>query len=263
MGEWKCYPRETLLPFSVSFLGKKKVKAVLSFTPSNSSSMLKLFLYTSLLLIACTNTNNKDSATSLTTAVAQTFSFKEGDLIFQDLDCGELCDAIEKVTSGINGHSFSHIGIVVKHNGSLAVAEAIGRDVHITALLAFLDRKTGASSNAEYVVGRLKPKYSHLHKKAMAFLTQQIGLPYDDEFIYDNGKYYCSELIYDAYKHANSGQPFFELEPMTFKDSVSKKTLAVWEKYYAKLGRNIPEGEEGCNPAGLSKSEKLDIIKED
>ncbi|MHC4724324.1 MAG: hypothetical protein ACYS9V_08765 [Planctomycetota bacterium] len=40
------------------------------------------------------------------------FEPKEGDLLFQDLDCGPLCDAIEKVTTGYQGSNFSHVGIL-------------------------------------------------------------------------------------------------------------------------------------------------------
>ena len=40
------------------------------------------------------------------------FAFKSGYLLFQDLDCGELCDAIKWVTKGVNGKEFSHLGLV-------------------------------------------------------------------------------------------------------------------------------------------------------
>ena len=56
---------------------------------------------------------------------------REGDLLFQNLNCGALCDAIETVTEGVDGKDFSHCGIVVELNDSLKVIEAIG-DVDTT-----------------------------------------------------------------------------------------------------------------------------------
>lgn len=84
---------------------------------------------------------------------------------------------------------------------------------------------------------------------------------YDDEFIYDNGKYYCSELIYDIFKEANNGVPVFELEPMTFKSIKSKEYFPVWVDYYKKLNFPIPQDSLGINPAGISRFEKMKIVK--
>ena len=44
-------------------------------------------------------------------------SFQVGDIIFQDLDCGPPCDAIEAVTSGYNGAQLSHCGIITEVKG--------------------------------------------------------------------------------------------------------------------------------------------------
>ena len=62
-----------------------------------------------------------------------TFKLKEGDLLFQDSDCGPFCDAIEKVTFGINDSKFSHIGLVIEdQHGELVVLEAISKGVILT-----------------------------------------------------------------------------------------------------------------------------------
>ena len=51
--------------------------------------------------------------------------YQEGDLLFQDCDCGAMCDAIESVTFGRNNARFSHIAIVVKdENEQLQALEA-------------------------------------------------------------------------------------------------------------------------------------------
>lgn len=183
------------------------------------------------------------------------FPLMPGDLIFQDLDCGGMCDAIEEVTQGFDGKRFSHVGLVVTTGDTIQVIEAIGPGVRTVSLEDFLKR-----SAHPVFVGRVQEADSPLVKEAVAFALQQLGKPYDDAFIYGNGKYYCSELIYDAFKYANKERPFFELEPMTFKQPGKTDFYPVWIDYYQKLGVDIPEGAPGCNPGGLSRSSKIKII---
>jgi len=186
---------------------------------------------------------------------SQPAPYRTGDLIFQDLDCGGLCDAIETVTESYKDYRFSHIGMVYINKGDTMVIEAIGKGVRLTPVDSFLNRTT------VNVHGRLKKKYRHLIKEAIDFSLKKLGTAYDDEFLYDNGKYYCSELLYDAFKYANNGQPFFTLEPMTFKQPGTGDFFPVWKAYYEKLGVSIPEGKPGCNPGGLSRSGKIEIIR--
>ena len=191
-------------------------------------------------------------------SLAQTITQKDlqpGDLIFQNLDCGPMCDAIEAVTEGVDGQDFSHVALVCKQGDSLVVIEAIGKGVHYTSLSNFSKRTT----NKMYV-GRVKSQYKKLIAKAETFAEKQNGIPYDDEFIYNNGKYYCSELVYDAFKFANNDKPFFTLYPMTYKQPGSNDFFPVWVDYFKKLNKQIPEGQPGCNPGGLSRSDKIDII---
>lgn len=181
---------------------------------------------------------------------------KSGDLIFQNLDCGGLCDAIEAVTPAYNDEHFSHVGIIYRDkNGALMVIEAIGQNVCITPIQKALQR----SKNPCYI-GRLKPSDTTMAPQIIAFALQQKGLPYDDGFIYGNGKYYCSELVYDAFKSAHHQQPFFQMQPMTYKIPGSDKTFPAWQEYFAKLRLPIPEGQPGCNPGGMASSGKLNMF---
>ena len=68
----------------------------------------------------------------------QAQKFKAGDIVFQDLQCGQLCDAINAVTKGYQGKDFSHVGIVVNYQNQLGVIEAIGSKVQFTSLNIFL-----------------------------------------------------------------------------------------------------------------------------
>jgi len=190
------------------------------------------------------------------------FNFQNGDLLFQDLDCGDLCDAIEAVTPGLGNKHFSHVGLIYRAADSIYVIEAIGKDVHLTSISTFLQRQTDAGGNPKVVVGRLKPGYQKLIGQALGYAISKRGTPYDDAFLYNNGKYYCSELIYDAYMFANNGRPFFNLYPMTFIDPKTKKTFPAWKKYYKELGIKVPEGKQGCNPGSIAISDAVDIIKE-
>ena len=185
---------------------------------------------------------------------SQKVILKSGDILFQSLNCGSLCDAINRVTSGYKGNDFNHIGLVIKEKDSLFVMEAAETSVKKTPLALFKSYTTNT-----IFVGRLKPKYRKLIPQAIAFSLQQIGVEYDHEYRYNNQKYYCSELIYDAFLFANK-KPFFQLYPMTFKEPNSQDFFKVWEAYYQNLDTTIPEGELGCNPGGISISNKLKII---
>jgi hypothetical protein len=184
----------------------------------------------------------------------------EGDFLFQDLDCGSTCDAIEAVTWGVDSAKFSHIGLVINKDGEWKVLEAISSGVVLTSLDEFLSRSRDANGNPKVWVGRLKEKYVKQVRSFEKFYPDYLGYDYDSQFIYNNGKYYCSELIYDLFKKANGGEPFFDLEPMTFKLLNTDKYFPVWIDYFQKLNISIPQDSLGINPAGISRSEKIQII---
>jgi hypothetical protein len=204
-----------------------------------------LFLYCCALASSCNNHSE---------------SLQEGDLLFQNLNCGELCDAIEKVTDGVNGKDFSHCAIVVNSNDTLKVIEAIGDKVQINSLNNFFARSGDTASIKNVTIGRVKHHHESLLNDAMIFTKKQIGQPYDSEFLLENDKWYCSELLYQAFKEANNQKDFFELEPMTFRDPNSKAFFPAWIKHYKELGKDIPEGKQGINPGLISRSDQIRII---
>jgi hypothetical protein len=186
---------------------------------------------------------------------SQNLKLQDGDLLFQDMDCGPLCDAIEAVTEGYKGNDFSHMGMVYHRNDTIFIIEAAGSAVRLSTL-----EKFSKNTKKPMYVGRLKKEYSKLIPSAIAFSLQQMGVPYDDEYVYNNGSYYCSELIYDAFKAANKNIPFFELRPMTYKQPGTNAFFPAWVEYYKSIGKTIPEGQPGCNPGGISTSGKIDIV---
>ena len=189
------------------------------------------------------------------------FELKPGDILFQDIDCGPFCESIEKVTSGIQGAKFSHVGIAIpKENGALVVVEAISAGVVETPLDSFFMRSFDQENNSKVVVGRMKQEHQHLIPKALDFAKTKLGLAYDEVFDISNEKYYCSELIYDSFKYANKEQPIFQLQPMTYIDPETNSLFPIWEEYFKELNVPVPEGEPGLNPGGMSKSHYIDIV---
>jgi hypothetical protein len=181
----------------------------------------------------------------------------EGDLLFINLDCGPLCDAIEAVTEGAHGKDFSHCGMLAMNGNTLMVIEAIGDKVQYTSITDFLAR----SADTTITVGRPSSLKSEVVSRAVAYAQEQLGESYDDSYLFDNGKWYCSELIYESFKAANSGLEFFEPSPMTFKVPGEDEFFNAWVDYYENLHQPIPEGMLGVNPGGLSRSEHLNIFE--
>lgn len=185
----------------------------------------------------------------ITTAVSQNKvpKLRTGDLVFQDLDCGPLCDAIEAVTDGYQGRDFSHVAIIVDINNELRAVEAIGSHVKSTSIDSLFLR---CSNPNKYLVMRLLPEYKHLIAPASKYAISTIGKAYDDRFIMNNDSLYCSELVYSAYH-------IFDLQPMTYKDPKNGSFFPAWIDYYNAIHSFIPEGLMGINPGLISRSPYL------
>ena len=196
------------------------------------------------------------------------FQLEVGDVLFQDLDSSPLCDAIELVTPGFKNANLSHIGLVVEigdiycsnpeynPENNIRVLESLPGGVRTTRIDSFLNRSFDNNGNPKVIVGRIKNKYKNTIPKAIEFVKKQIGKEYDDSFLLDNEKYYCSELIYEAFAE-NS---IFKVNPMTFLDPQTKDTLQIWIDYYSKLDLKIPENELGVNPGSMSLSDNIEIV---
>ena len=184
----------------------------------------------------------------------------EGDLLFQDLDSSPPCDAIEKVTFGVDEAGFCHVGIATaEDHGGPQVIEAYGAVTAAHPLSEFLARSKDNAGRPKVIVGRLKESYRSRVPAAIQHARKLLGAPYDQFFLPDNDRFYCSELVWECFRDS-AGKPLFELAPMTFKEPSSGEPMTVWRDYYAKLGVPIPEGVPGCNPGGLSRSEKINIV---
>ena len=162
------------------------------------------------------------------------------------------------MTPALDGRHFSHVGLVQVVGDSTFVWEAISAGgVVRTPLINFISRVAEPSALVQM---RLSPKLAPLVPAALRFCESVRGTPYDEVYLLDNGRYYCSELLYDAFRAANGGEPVFQLHPMTFRDPGSETFNAAWVAYYEQLGVPIPEGLPGCNPGGLATDGQLQRV---
>lgn len=191
-------------------------------------------------------------------AQIQTPPLKEGDLVFQDLDCGPLCDAIEAVTEGYQGRDFSHVAIIIKENKRLRAIEAIGSEVRTISIDSLFLR---APLKNKYLIMRLNDEYQYLAKDISKNSLKYIGKKYDDRFIMNNDSLYCSELVYEVYNSSIKGEKIFHLQEMTYKDPATNKFFEAWIDYYKSLKSFIPEGLPGINPGLISRSPYLHIVE--
>lgn len=183
-----------------------------------------------------------------------------GDLFFQDLNCGEFCDAITTVTLGYKNTQLSHVGMVIDKDGAQYIIEARQSGVVLSSLEEFLQRSLDENKKPRVIVGRLKPKYQRLTHQAAQNMVGWLGMPYNNNFTPNNKfkSFYCSQLIAQAFQLANDGKPIFQYNIMTFKHQ-GEKTQA-WESYFKKIGKLAPEGEVGTNPGMMSRDDAVTII---
>ena len=207
------------------------------------------------LLLFCTGSY----ATSVQAQTKDSKTIREGDIIFQKLPCGGLCDAIIATTPCKPGMAFNHCGIIHFDNQVPYVIEAIGKAVKQTPLAEFEKRDT----DKVVYVGRIKSKAAQVSPlsavNAVVTALQYIGTPYDDAFLPGDKALYCSELVWECY-HDKKGQPLFGLQPMTFKSPNTGTTYPAWTSYYKDIGQPIPEGVEGINPCAIANADIIDFM---
>lgn len=195
---------------------------------------------------------------SIASLWADTQALQEGDLLFQDLNCGDLCDAIEQVTPDYHGMHFSHVAILHFVDNRWMVLEAYD-GVSIVSLSQFLNRSKDSLGRPLVRVGRLKPAYQGQINLAIINAYGLLGAPYDDEFLPNNGKYYCSELVHDVFVN-DQHDTLFNNRPMTYKRPHEKDFQPTWQHYFEVKKQPIPEGVAGINPGLMTKSDKIQML---
>ena len=109
--------------------------------------------------------------------------FREGDVLFQSMHTRQA-----PLHSYVSGLSKTHCGIVVRKDDGLYVLEPL-EQVTLTPIDNFIRRG-------------LMHKYWVKHSPVSDFKVlykNYLGLPTDSVFQFDNGSYYCAELVYEIY----------------------------------------------------------------
>jgi uncharacterized protein YycO len=188
------------------------------------------------------------------------FTLEDGDLLFQDLACRFICEAIESVTPGYRNADITHIGIYKQIGDQDLVIEAIPPEVTVTPLVEFLNRAKDDYERPSVFVGRLRNEYRPLIPSVIEKAMELKGLPYDRYYLSGEDAYYCSELVVDAFRYANDDEDFFPEQPMSFIDRNTGEVHKNWERYYKRLGMDLPVGELDSSPGEISLSPKIEIL---
>ena len=147
--------------------------------------------------------------------------WKEGDIVFQ-ISKSKQSPFIQLAT----GSLYSHCGIVIKKNKSFYVLEA-SNIVKLTPLAVWIDK--GRFSHCI--------SYSVFNHPVKISYKKYLGQKYDTSFKFNNGKMYCSELVYEIYKNQFgiqlckpkkvSDYHIFGLSKLLKRRGISKNQLVV------------------------------------
>lgn len=183
---------------------------------------------------------------------------KNGDLIFMAQGTGKFSEAISEATAQEDSIKLVHVGIItITDKNDIYVLEADPQKGVIKSTLEeFLERAPRIEGNPAVTVRRLDIDFPI--EEAIKRAESHLGEPYDWWYLKDNGKMYCSELIYESYLD-DEGKPIFQAQPMNFRSSDGTMP-EFWVKLFEELGEPIPEGDPGTNPQDLSKDPRLKEI---
>jgi hypothetical protein len=185
------------------------------------------------------------SFVSLSAAETNAPDLREGDIVFSGSEQGQG-EAIIAAT----GSPYTHCGIVFRKAGKLMVLEAV-QPVGVVSLEEFRSRgKPGT-----FLARRLKtPLTPEKYRQARSWAEAQVGKNYDVRFLWDDGKLYCSELVWKIYHHAG-----VELcEPRRFRDyDLEKPSVRKIIKERFGSPDHIPLDEKVIAPSDLAGSTLL------
>lgn len=176
----------------------------------------------------------------------------EGDLVFvlsHDFD-----NPITQATvHEIDALPIEHVGIVhMTDSAGMCIVEA--RPVYgvvVSRWVDFMER------NKECVAGRLTDNEGV--EKSVERALKYVGRGYDDLFMLDTNKIYCSELVQISFLDS-SGNNIFDLVSMSFCDA-SGKILDYWSEYYHSRGLCVPQGALGTNPGMIARSKAVSLLE--
>lgn len=180
---------------------------------------------------------------------------RNGDLLFLAAGRSAMSDAISDATAWNDSIKFVHVAIVgLEEDGCPYIIEASDKKgVVLTAWDDFIRSSSQINGNPAVVVKRVCIDFPL--DEAVAKAREHLGEAYDWFYCPDNGRMYCSELVYESYCKSD-GTPLFTARPMNFRDAEGK-IPAFWTELFNKLGEPVPEGVLGTNPNDMSKEPVL------
>lgn len=179
------------------------------------------------------------------------FSLQAGDLVFRIAGEEGMSSAVAASTAWNDSLKFDHVAIVAVGDGKPYIIEAApDGGVRRTSWEEFIE-----SGGAVVMRVNVDFPVDMAIERASGF----IGQDYDWHFLPDNGKLYCSELVWESYLYAD-GSRLFEALPMNFRDSDGNMPV-FWEELFRRFGEPVPEGVPGTNPNDMAKSPCLTFVR--
>ena len=124
---------------------------------------------------------------------ANPYLLHSGDIVFEGT-VGQQSDAIREATAS----PFTHCGVVFVQEGLVMVLEAV-QPVRVSSVEQFIARSAPGTFHAR----RLKtPPSQAAIDRAWQWGSSLRGRDYDALFRWDDGKLYCSELVWKVFQHA-------------------------------------------------------------
>ena len=178
---------------------------------------------------------------TFTTETGPVSEVREGDVIFQTSK-SQQSPLIQIGTRS----KITHCGIIVMRGGKPYVLETLK-----TLVLTPLDKFIARGEDGKYWIKRssrenIKIKYA-----------KYLGKPYDLSFKFDNGRFYCSELVYDIYQKQLGIQL---AEPRQVKDYLILFTDRLPKLKRAMKRRGISKEQYAIAPVDIFNSDYLESV---
>lgn len=178
---------------------------------------------------------------------------REGDIIFHQSRSAQSL-AVQQATRS----PYSHMGMVVRHQGRLQVFEA-SATVRYTPLEQWIARGEGG----RYVLKRLREADRLLGAAALAKIRSEAaalaGRRYDLTFEWSDERLYCSELVWKVYQRALG----IEIGGLQQVRDFDLDAPAVKVKLRERYGDKVPLDETVVSPVAMFDSPLLVTVSGD
>jgi hypothetical protein len=204
--------------------------------------MKKIFIILGLILCVVAYPFRSMLVEVVTATKAPIEDVREGDVIFQT----SLSQQSPLIKMGTRS-TITHCGVVVMKDGKPYVLET-----QKTLVLTPLNKFIARGKDGKY--WHKRPKLDNIKIEYSGYL----GKPYDLAFKFDNGKFYCSELIYDVYLN----QLGVELcKPKKIDDYLILGTHRIPKIKRAMEKRGITMEQYAVAPVDVFNSKELKFVK--